>query len=75
MLCGKWETARCVGDRGSTSRNRDESARTKRNEAPRVDLILTTLLSAKDLIESALEAVEKLDPDYLCTMSSECPNR
>ena len=38
-----------------------------------IDLIISTLRSAHDLIDSALKAVGKLDPDYLCTMNAECP--
>jgi hypothetical protein len=45
------------------------------DDAPRVDLILTTLRSAQTLIDSALQAVAKLQPDYFCTMNADCPNR
>jgi hypothetical protein len=50
-------------------------AHKRKDESPRIDLIVSTLRSAQELIDSALKAVAKLDPDYLCTMNAECPNR
>jgi hypothetical protein len=45
------------------------------DDRPRIENIKASLRAAQELLDDAWKALEKLEPDRLCTMDRTCPNR